>query len=183
MSIRIAGLADAAALQAIYAPNVTGAIVSFEERPPSTEEMARRIAATLPEFPWLVREEDGGILGYAYAARHRDRAAYRWSVDAAVYVRPDARERGVGRGLYTRLFAILERQGYHAAFAGITLPNPASVRLHEGCGFEPVGVYREVGWKHGAWRDVGWWRRPLAPAPGKPAEPVPFAQLADAFAA
>lgn len=179
MSIRVATPSDAAAVREIYAPNVVEAIVSFEERPPSIEEMALRIDATLPEFPWLVWEEGGQLRGYAYAARHRDRPAYRWSVDAAVYVHPEARGRGVGSALYARLFAILRRQGFHAAFAGITLPNPASVRLHQACGFEPVGVYIEVGWKRGAWRDVGWWRRSLSPATGNPAEPIPFAELAD----
>ncbi|HEX8233966.1 MAG TPA: arsinothricin resistance N-acetyltransferase ArsN1 family B [Caulobacteraceae bacterium] len=184
MTIRAATPADAGAVRAIYEPNITEAIVSFEEEVPPVEVMAARIKATLPAYPWLVWEEDGGVRGYAYASRHHERAAYRWSVDAAVYVAAGMRGQGIARALYTRLFELLERQGFHAAFAGISLPNPASVRLHESFGFEPVGVYREVGWKHGAWRDVGCWRKPLAPAaPGKPAEPIPFAQLASAPAA
>lgn len=178
MNIRTATSADAPAIQAIYAPNLTDAIVSFEEVPPDAGEMARRIDATLATHPWLVWESDGAVAGYAYASPHRDRAAYRWSVDSAVYVAANARGHGVAGALYGRLFEILENQGFHAAFAGITLPNPASMALHRRCGFEPVGVYREVGWKHGAWRDVGWWRRPLAASsPGQPPEPIPFAKL------
>jgi L-amino acid N-acyltransferase YncA len=183
MSIRVARASDAAAIAAIYAPSITEAFVSFEEAPPAPDEMAARLAAVLPTHPWLVHEEAGEVLGYAYASRHRDRAAYRWSVDVAVYLDQRAQGRGLGRALYRRLFEILERQGFHAAFAGITLPNPASVALHQRCGFEPVGVYREVGFKQGAWRDVGWWRRPLAASgPGQPAEPIPFARLAEASA-
>ncbi len=184
MNLRLARADDSKSVRAIYAPNITDAIVSFEEEVPANEVMAARIAATLRTYPWLVWEQDGAVRGYAYASRHHERAAYRWSVDTAVYVAAEARGRGIARALYTGLFEVLERQRFHAAFAGVSLPNPASERLHEGFGFEPVGVYREVGWKHGAWRDVGWWRKSLASAgPGKPAEPVPFAEIADALRA
>jgi L-amino acid N-acyltransferase YncA len=113
----------------------------------------------------------GAVLGYAYASPHRERAAYRWSVDVAVYIAEQARRRGVGRQLYSTLFAMLVELGYYNAFAGVTLPNPASVGLHESMGFTPVGVYRNVGYKLGAWHDVGWWRRPLQPPAADPAEP------------
>ncbi len=109
-----------------------------------------------------------------YASRHRERAAYRWSVDVTAYVREDARGRGVGKRLYTRLFEALSRLGYHQAFAGIALPNAASVALHEAVGFAPLGIYRDVGFKLGAWHDVGWWQRALR-EPGPPVEPIAFA--------
>jgi len=176
-TIRVARPSDAAAVAAIYAPIVAHTAISFEVDPPSPQEMARRIAATLPTHPWLVAERAGHIIGYAYAGAHRDRAAYRWSVDMTAYVEASARRGGVGRALYESLIALLRRQGFHAAFAGIALPNPASVRLHEAVGFKPVGIYKEVGFKQGAWRDVGWWRLALSDDAGFPREPVAFADL------
>lgn len=172
--VRTATIEDAAAIAAIYAPYVELTAITFEEVAPSPEEMAARMAETGRTHPWLVLEDEAGELaGYAYACPHRSRAAYRWSVDAAVYVRRQSTARGVGRTLYAALFPILARQGFHAAYAGITLPNAASVGLHESFGFEPVGVYREVGFKHGLWHDVGWWRKPLNPGPpaGEPGAP------------
>jgi len=174
--IRLATSGDAAAAAAIYAPYVTGAVISFEAVPPSAEEMASRIASTLSYAPYLVYEKDGEVLGFAYAARHRERAAYRWSVDVSVYVDQHARRAGVGRGLYVSLLALLARQHFAAAHAGITLPNTASVGLHQALGFVPVGVYRAVGFKLGAWWDVGWWQRRL----GEPAvPPAPLVDLPD----
>ena len=164
--IRLATPEDAPALQAIYAPIVTGTVISFELEPPTVAEMADRIRKTIPAYPWLVLERDGRILGYAYAGAHRVRPAYRWSVDVSVYVAEAGRRQGVGRALYERLFVLLRRQGYHAAFAGIALPNPASVALHEAVGFVPLGVYRDVGFKHDQWVDTVLMQRHLAPAPG-----------------
>lgn len=161
MDVRQIVMGDAPAVQAIYAPYVTDTIVSFEEVPPDIVEVERRIAAILPKYPYLVAEEDGRIVGYAYASEHRTRAAYRTSVDVAVYVAPDVHRNGVARCLYSRLLPAAASLGYHAAFAGIALPNKASVGLHEAMGFEPVGIYREVGQKFGAWHDVGWWQRLL----------------------
>jgi L-amino acid N-acyltransferase YncA len=120
-----------------------------------------------------VLEEDGEVAGYAYASQHNSRAAYRWAVDVAVYVDPSRRRRGAGRRLYGALLEELRERGYRIACAGITLPNDASVGLHEALGFEPVGIYRRVGWKAGAWHDVGWWQLELTPAGvDPPAEPV-----------
>lgn len=161
ISIRDATVQDATAVQAIYAPVVTGTVISFEETPPTVDEMAERIATYGRNYPFLVAERQGRVVGYAYASAHRDRAAYRWSADVAVYIAEDARGSGIGRGLYDRLLPRLATHGLHAAFAGITLPNAGSVRLHESVGFEPVGVYREVGLKFGCWLDVGWWQRRL----------------------
>ena len=180
-TIRIAAVSDAAAMATIYAPIVRDTIISFEIEPPTPEELARRIAATLKTHPWLVAEQEAEherrVIGFAYAGAHRDRAAYRWSVDVSVYVDVRVRRAGIGRALYEKLTRILQRQGFHAAFAGIALPNAASVGLHEAVGFKPVGIYEEVGFKKGQWQDVGWWRLSLSDADGPPEEPVPFAAL------
>src|SRR5205085_974289 len=126
--------------------------------PPSLDVMQARITQTVPHLPWLVCEKDDLIRGYAYASPHRARAAYQWSVDVTVYVREGQRRRGVGQALYASLFRLLVLQGYYNAYAGITLPNPASVGLHESLGFFPIGIYREVGFKLEQWHDVGWWQ-------------------------
>lgn len=163
---------DAAACAAIYAPSVEASATSFEERAPDAAEMAARIVAYSATHPWLVAEDGGEVVGYAYACPFQARPAYRWSAGVSVYVAADRVGRGLGRALYTELLDRLRRQGFRNACAGITLPNPASVGLHESLGFE-VGVNRGVGWKHGAWRDVGWWQLRLAPAPaGDPPEPL-----------
>lgn len=161
LSIRPATVADAACVQAIYAPVVECTAISFEEEPPSIAEMAERIGATLTHYPYLIAERSGQVAGYAYAGQHRRRAAYRTSVDVSVYIADEARRSGVGRALYTRLLADLAERGFHAAFAGIALPNAGSVGLHESMGFTPVGIYREVGRKFERWHDVGWWQRLL----------------------
>jgi L-amino acid N-acyltransferase YncA len=177
-TIRVAAAADAPRIAQIYAPIVRDTFISFETEPPDAAEIARRIAATLPTHPWLVAEHlDTGVIGYAYASRHQERAAYRWSANVTVYLDEAARGRGLGRRLYAVLVDLLRRQGFRSLFAGIALPNPASVALHEAVGFEPLGVYRDVGFKLGAWRDVGWWRLGLADGDGAAAEPVAFTDL------
>lgn len=169
MEIRIATVADARGIQAIYAPVVRDTAISFEVEPPTIEEMMQRVEGTMPSHPWLVATDGETLLGYAYGQRFAARAAYAWSVDASVYVHGSARGRGVGRTLYARLFRILQAQGYRQVFAGITLPNPASVALHESVGFEPIAVYHDVGWKLGAWRAVGRWQLHLSDDHGPPA--------------
>ena len=162
MSLRTATPDDAPAIADIYAPIVKHTVISFELEPPSEGEMRARIAKTLASLPWLVSvDAQGAIDGYVYASPHRERAAYRWAVDVSAYVRADARRGGIGRHLYLALFDQLVRLGYFQAFAGITLPNEASVGLHEAVGFMPLGVYRKVGHKQGRWHDVGWWQKPL----------------------
>jgi phosphinothricin acetyltransferase len=174
--IRLATGDDAKAVLAIYAPFCAeSSHVSFEVEAPSVGEMRRRIEATLGRYPWLVAEDDGEILGYVYAGPHRDRAAYRWSVDVSAYI--GRRRSGVGRGLYRSLFAILKMQGFVSAFAGATLPNEGSVGLHRAMGFEEVGVYRNVGFKAGAWRDVVWWRLALREPPDEPDELLTLEQV------
>ncbi len=163
----------------IYARFCTSTPVSFEAEPPTVEQMRRRIGKIVEHLPCLVFAVDGELLGYAYAGAHRERAAYRWSVDVTVYVREGRRRSGVGRALYGSLVAALKVQGYFNAYAGITLPNAASVGLHEAVGFRPFAVYRGVGYKLGAWHDVGWWHLPLAPLVPEPEEPRPLPVVRD----
>jgi L-amino acid N-acyltransferase YncA len=178
MKLRIANVDDAAAIVDIYAPLVAQTAISFETEPPDAAEMRGRIEKTAAAgLPWLVAEDASGLVcGYAYASRHRERAAYQWSVDTTVYVHEGQRGRGVGRALYGRLLPLLAGLGYCQAFAGIALPNAGSVGLHEALGFESIGVYRRVGFKFGAWRDVGWWQKPLADVQ-TPHPPRPFVGL------
>ncbi|HET7418588.1 MAG TPA: GNAT family N-acetyltransferase [Solirubrobacterales bacterium] len=165
---------DAAACAAIYAPHVEGSPVSFEERAPGAGEMAARIERYATSHAWLVAEREGEIAGYAYATAFNERPAYRWSTSVSVYIGDGARRQGVGRALYEALFERLRERGFRMACAGITLPNEASVALHESLGFEQVGVNREIGWKQGAWRDVGWYQLELTPSgAGAPPEPLP----------
>ena len=175
ISIRVAERADADAIAAIYAPIVRETAISFETEAPSADEMAGRIDATLPSHPWLVAVRAGAVVGYAYAGQHQQRAAYRWSANVTAYIDAAARRSGVGTRLYGVLIPILQAQGFRSAFAGITLPNDASIGLHEAVGFERLGVYEDVGFKLEAWRDVGWWRLALSQGAAAPAEPLPFA--------
>ncbi len=173
-TIRLATPGDARQILHIYAPFVEHTPTSFETEVPSLDEMQRRIEGTLAQFPWLVLDCGQAVAGYAYASAHRSRRAYQWSVDVSVYVHPDFRRRKVAKALYTSLLEILIVQGYYNAFAGIALPNAASVGFHEALGFQPIGVYRNVGYKLGAWHDVGWWQRTLKEAAGAPAPPQPL---------
>lgn len=172
---------DGSACASIYAPHVVGA-TTFEEEAPDAAAMAVRITQGSRTHPWLVAERDGRVVGFAYAGPHRARAAYRWAAEVSVYVDAGARGGGAGRALYRDLLDLLRRQGLRCALAGIALPNPPSVGFHEALGFLPAGVLRAVGWKAGAWRDVGWWQLDLAPAGDRdtpPAEPRGPQRLGD----
>jgi phosphinothricin acetyltransferase len=175
--IRPATEEDSAQILEIYAPFCRDSIISFETEPPCLDEMRRRIAKTLPDYPWLVSDEDGLILGYAYASKHRERAAYIWSADVSVYVREGRRRGGLGRALYTSLFDILRLQGFRNAVAGITLPNPGSEGLHRAMGFQPVGVYRNIGYKCGGWHDVAWFQLTLRDPAPDPRLPEPWSAV------
>lgn len=176
-TIRLANEADASAVYAIYAPVVRDTIISFEHEIPSVVEMRGRISKILQCYPWLIYERDDEVLGYAYAGMHSERAAYQWSANVSVYVGANARRMGVGTALYRSLFALLRLQNYVNVYAGVSLPNAASVGLHEAMGMTPVGVYHRVGYKFGAWHDVGWWERALC---DRPVEPKPPFSLAEA---
>jgi L-amino acid N-acyltransferase YncA len=155
---------DAAAIAAIYAPFVNDTVISFEDVAPTEGEITARIERLTKTHAWLVADDGGEILGYAYGCPHRERAAYRWATEVSVYVDPRHQRRGAGRALYGSLLPRLAEQDYRIALAGIALPNDASIGLHEACGFKLVGVYRRIGFKHGEWWDVGWWQLDLAPA-------------------
>lgn len=174
--IRLAVAGDGPALAAIYAPAVARP-TSFELQAPDGAEMARRVEKVTSRTPWLVCEVDGEVAGYAYAGPHRDRPAYQWSVEVSAYVSGDRQRQGIGRALYESLFAALALQGFRNAYAGITLPNPASVGLHTALGFTPVGVYRGVGYKAGMWHDVIWLERPLAGRTADPPPPRPLPEV------
>ena len=152
---------DAAAVAGIYAPYVEHTVISFEDTAPTADEMASRIAGCQSRWQWLVAEVDGAVVGYAYGSQHRARAAYRWSTEVSAYVAGGHHRQGIGRALYAALFADLAGKGFCNAFAGITLPNEASVKLHTSMGFEPIGTFRSIGWKFGRWHDVGWFQRQL----------------------
>jgi L-amino acid N-acyltransferase YncA len=173
MKVRAATEEDAAACAAIYAPYVTDTTVTFETDPPSPTEMAQRIATCTHTHAWLVLEdpEADRVVGYAYGTPFRARAAYRWSCEVSVYLERNRRRTGGGRALYEALLARLAERGFRTAVAGMALPNDASTALHRAMGFEPVGTYRRIGWKHGRWHDVAWVQRTIGTGDGPPVDP------------
>jgi phosphinothricin acetyltransferase len=175
--IRIATGADAEAFHAIYAPHVLGGVATFETVPPGVEVMRERVLARLEHYPWLVWEEAGEVLAYAYASRFRERAAYDWIAETSIYVRPDAQRRGIARRLYGTLLESMRLQGLHQAVGVITLPGAVSVAAHEAMGFTPAGVWRQAGYKLGQWWDVGVWQKTLSEPANPPAAVIPFRQL------
>ncbi len=181
IAIRAAAPEDAAAIAAIYAPHVLTGTVSFEIEPPDARAMRGRMAASDGLYPWLVAttggEIDGGVIGYAYATRFRDRPAYRYVVETSIYVADTAQRQGAGRLLYEALIDTLRAQGFVHAISALALPNDASITLHESVGFRRAGVYREVGFKHGQWIDVGIWQRELNEPVVPPVEPKPFSEI------
>jgi phosphinothricin acetyltransferase len=176
--IRLANADDAPQIAAIYRPFCLDNCVSFETGAPDAAEMAARVGRINRRYAWLVDDAGGIIRGYAYASPHRERAAYRWAVEVTVYVHESYRGEGVGRALYADLFGRLREQGLYRAYAGILVPNPASQAFHESMGFTLVGIYKKIGYKLGAWRDVGWWQLALRPEDGAPRKPGPPAHLA-----
>jgi L-amino acid N-acyltransferase YncA len=161
---------DAAACARIYAPYVTDTVITFESEPPTAAEFAERIAAARRTHAWLVLEDDGNVVGYAYGGPFRSRTAWQWACEVSVYLETGRRRGGGGRALYEALLTRLTERGYRTAVAGMTLPNDASEGLHRAMGFEPVGVYPRIGWKFGAWHDVAFAQRPLGTDDGPPAE-------------
>ena len=170
MIVRDATAADAASCAAIYAPYVRDTAISFETDAPTEAQMAERIATAQHEHAWLVADDDGVVIGYAYGSTFKARAAYRFSCEVSVYLDASRRRTGAGRALYEALFERLADRGYRTAVAGMTLPNAASVGLHTALGFEPVGTYRRIGWKYDRWHDVAWMQRPLGTDDGPPRE-------------
>jgi L-amino acid N-acyltransferase YncA len=181
IAIRPAQPGDAAAIAAIYAPFVLSGTVSFESEAPDARAMRNRMTASDGLYPWLVATngdgETGGVVGYAYAGRFRDRPAYHWTTETSIYLAGDAQQRGVGRLLYEALLDTLRAQGFVHAIGAIALPNDASIKLHEQVGFRRAGVIREAGFKFGRWIDVGFWQRELAEAASPPRPVRPFSEV------
>lgn len=171
MKLRPVRGSDAPAIAAIYAHYVLNGPVTFEIDTPSEQEMAARIAGIVQHHPYLVAELDGVIVGYAYAAKLYERAAYRWAVEASVYVTPDHHRKGVGGALYSELLEVLAERGFQTVIGKITLPNPASTFLHERFGFRQVGILARVGYKQESWHDVGIYQLDLGDRPERPADP------------
>jgi phosphinothricin acetyltransferase len=179
MKIRLVTPEDAEAIAAIYAPIVRDTTISFDWEPPTAEDFRARIVKTLARYPWLVAADaNDEVAGFVYAAGHRDAPSYQWSVNTSVFIREDARGQGVGKALYAELLRRLVALGYYRAFAGVALPNPASVALHESVGYRAIGVYEKVGFKFGAWRDVMWLQKELQPTVDQPGPPTPLAGTA-----
>ena len=178
VDIRPATVVDASACAEIYVPYVTGTSISFEVEPPAADEFVRRIEDAQAAHEWLVAERDRIVVGYAYAHRFAERVAYSWSCETSIYLALNVRREGIGRALYEELLEHLAIRGYRRAFAGITLPNDASVGLHRALGFQDAGCYRRVGWKNGVWHDVAWMQRDLQTRGVDPPQPIRVRDLA-----
>jgi phosphinothricin acetyltransferase len=175
--IRIATDADASSILDIYAPYIQNTSYTFETDVPTINSFKERINSYLQNWPWLVCEINGVIAGYAYAGRHRERIAYQWSIESSVYVHDDYQQAGVGNGLYTALIQILKTQGYRNLYAVINLPNDKSVFFHEKLGFEYFATYKNVGYKLGKWKNVGWWQLQLNEYSYEPSPPIKFSEM------
>jgi phosphinothricin acetyltransferase len=156
---------DAPAMLAIYRSYVENSVISFEEQVPSPEEYANRVRKYVKGWAGVAAEIDGSVVGYAYGSAHRERSAYRWSVETTVYVMQTVQRRGIGRKLYESLLPALRDAGYCNAFAGVALPNEPSIGLHESVGFKKIGTFPRVGFKFGGWRDVAWFHLALRDSP------------------
>lgn len=181
--LRLANPSDAKAILDIYAPYIEHTSLTFETEIPSVEAFSKRIESYLQNWPWLVCEIDGIIAGYAYSSRYRERKAYQWSVECSVYIHDNFHNKRVGKALYESLFEILRTQGYNNVYAVINLPNDKSVAFHEKCGFKYFATYEKVGYKHGHWKNVGWWRLVVNEFGDEPPAPIPFAELNKDFLA
>ncbi len=181
MILRFAVQNDAKALLAIYGPFVQDTAISFETVVPGEAAFAERIGSYTQKYPWLIAEKDGIIAGYAYAGKHREREAYQWSVESSVYLHPDFQGQGIAQQLYRELFAMLNVLGYINVYAGITLPNVPSTRFHHKQGFQLVGIYTQIGYKHGKWHDVQWMSRCLNTPGDNPRKPASVETILDWF--
>ena len=175
--VRLTSINDAKQILDIYAPSILSTAISFEAEVPSIEEMQRRIEICLLKYPWIVCVVDKKIAGYVYASKHREREAYQWSCECSVYVHNNCKGKGIGKKMYQLLFEILKQQRFRNVYAGITLPNDASVRLHENCGFQSFARYENIGYKFGNWHTVGWWKLQINNYDLNPPPPLKLSQL------
>lgn len=169
--IRLAVENDSASILEIYAPFITGTVITFECDVPIVTEFGKRITNIEKKYPWLICEINGNAAGYAYASQFNERAAYDWSVDFSVYIKPEYHRKKIGKALYFALFELLKVQGYYNAYAGITLPNIKSEGFHQSFGFRSVGVYKNAGYKFGSWHDVKWFELKIQDYSQTPATP------------
>src|SRR5580693_5182462 len=181
-SIRLITVSDASEVLGIYKPYVLDSIISFEYEAPTLEEFLQRVKAVTSEYPWLVCLMGDKIVGYAYASKHRDRTAYQWSVDSAIYLSPAVQRKGIARILYESLFSILRLQGYFNVYAGISLPNEKSVGFHEKIGFEEIGIYKKTGFKHGSWHNTAWYQLHLTDHKENPPIPKKISEVMETSA-
>ena len=174
MIIRPVTIEDAEAVLNIYKPYIETTAITFETSIPAIEDFISRIKTNTEKYPWLVAEDNENIIGYAYASKHREREAYQWCVESSVYVLEEYHRKGIAKELYSKLFDILQQCGYVNVYAGITLPNPKSHSFHTKMGFEPVGIYKNIGYKLGKWHDVEWLVKTLSEHVSNPASPSKF---------
>ncbi|MEA4932092.1 MAG: N-acetyltransferase family protein [Lawsonibacter sp.] len=179
MKLRLATPADSQALLNIYSQYINTSI-TFEYELPTREEFARRISSTLELYPYLVLEDHGRPVGYAYAHQLRERIAYQWSAELSIYLDADAAGRGTGKRLYTALMDLIRLQGVRTVYGVVTHPNSASERLHRSLGFVLRGIHRNTGYKNGAWLDVAWYEKCIAPYDPEPRPVLPIRQVASA---
>jgi L-amino acid N-acyltransferase YncA len=181
-TFRLITEADAVEVLEIYKPYVRDTIISFEYEVPTLDDFLRRIKVVSLEYPWLLCLQDDKIVGYAYASKHRDRTAYQWSVDSAVYLSPAVHRKGIARILYESLFSLLRLQGFFNVYAGISLPNEKSVGFHEAMGFEEIGVYKKTGYKHGSWHNTAWFQLGLTEHLENPPKPKKISEIVESAA-
>lgn len=177
MSIRPATVADLPRILEIYAPYVEHTAISFEYTVPTLAEFTDRFLGITAQFPWLVWEENGAVLGYAYGSLPFERAAYQWSAEASIYLCPEARGRGIGKSLYAALEEILKKQGYRKVYAIITTANEASVAFHQAVGYRHTATFPDCGYKFGQWYGTVWLEKDLNTWPAPPKSPIPVTEL------
>jgi len=177
VQVRVANASDARQILEIYTPYILGSAFTFETEVPSEAEFKERMQKYLQSRPWLVCTLDGTVICYVYASGHRERAAYQWCCESSVYTKKDFQGMGIGRELYKVLFQILKMQGYRNIYAGITLPNEPSIKLHEKCGFTHFATYDNIGYKLGEWKNVGWWKLSVNHYDRKPSPPIAFGEM------
>lgn len=168
INIRPIKLEDAGDVLDIYKEYIINTAISFEYEVPTLDEFSDRIRTITKQYPWLVYETEGRVVGYAYGCTHRQRTAYNWSVETAIYVAHDTHRKGVGKALYATLFDKLKEAGFYTAFAGMTMPNDKSEQLHIACGFSEIGVFKNIGYKFGKWHDVKWFQKELGDYASQP---------------
>jgi L-amino acid N-acyltransferase YncA len=179
--IRTATTGDCNEMLEMYAPYILNTSLTFETEVPAEKDFCKRITSYLQRWPWIVCEIDGNVAGYAYASRHRERTAYQWSVESSVYIGERFHRRRIATALYKALFEVLKWQGFRNVYAGINLPNEPSVLFHESCGFEWFASYKNVGYKLGRWKTVGWWQLQLNDYSEDPAAPLYFPEIESHF--